>query len=289
MFDIFFSLPRSQRSGYGCSSSELEWVASVCLSSLVPHSGGSEEAPVVLWGPADHHSASLAPEAVVSGSSQSGGRRSGLSSAVQGSSASAPLPSVSSRGVRAVPSCLETIQRFTRASGFSKHVAQQVSLARRPFSHAGYQSKWLVFRQWCHSKGHTVSRPSLAKIADFLFDSRGPPSFLGSPLGFKLFEVLSFRAFVVPLLYAILPARPFSRFPWLLQRESESCKICLVVSPGLLLLRVCRMFQNLWLKLRLLLVPFLDPLRFSLLRILRRVCLRTCCFVRCDPSLLTCQ
>ena len=61
MFNIFFSLPRSQCSGDGCSSSELGWVAGVCLSSLVPHSSSSEEAPVVLWGPADHHSAILAP------------------------------------------------------------------------------------------------------------------------------------------------------------------------------------------------------------------------------------
>ena len=76
MFNIFFSLPRSQCSGDGCSSSELGWVAGVCLSSLVPHSSSSEEAPVVLRGPADHHSAILAPEAVVSGSARSGGRRS---------------------------------------------------------------------------------------------------------------------------------------------------------------------------------------------------------------------
>ena len=58
---------------------------------------------------------------------------------------------------------------YHRAGGFSKHVAQQVSLALHPSSHAGYQSKWLVFRQCCCSKGHSISCPSLAKIADFLF------------------------------------------------------------------------------------------------------------------------
>ena len=129
MFDIFFTLPRSERSGNGCASSELEWVAGVCLSSLVSNSSSSEEAPVVLWGPADHHSSLLASEAVVSKSSGSGGRRTGGSSSVQGPPAAAPLPSFPSRGVQAVASCLETIQRFTRASGFSKRVAQQVSLA----------------------------------------------------------------------------------------------------------------------------------------------------------------
>ena len=138
-------------------------MAGVCLSSLVTHSGGFEEAPVVLWGAADHHSSVLASEAVVSGSSRSGGRRSGRSSTVQGPSASASLPSVPSGSVQAVSSCLETIKRFTRASGFSKQVA------RRPSSRAGYQSKWLVFRQWCRSEGYSIFRPSLSKIADFLF------------------------------------------------------------------------------------------------------------------------
>ena len=136
---------------------------------LVTHSSGFEEAPVVLWGPADHHSSVLASEVVISGSSRSGGRRSGSSSTVQRPSASASLPSVSSGSVQAVSSCLETIKRFTRAGGFSKRVAQQVSLARRPSSRAGYQSKWLVFRQWCRSEGHSISRLSLPKIADFLF------------------------------------------------------------------------------------------------------------------------
>ena len=72
-------------------------------------------------------------------------------------------------GVSRLSSCLVAIKRFTRAGGFSRRVAQQVSLARRPSSRAGYQSKWLVFRQWCRSEGHSISHPSFPKIADFLF------------------------------------------------------------------------------------------------------------------------
>ena len=75
MFPIFFSLPRSQCSGDGCASSKLEWVAGVCLSSLVSHSDGFDEAPVVLWSHSDHRSSILASEAGVSGSSGSGGRQ----------------------------------------------------------------------------------------------------------------------------------------------------------------------------------------------------------------------
>ena len=169
MFSIFFTVPRSERSGYGCSAPELGWVAGVCLSTLVAHSSCSEEAPVILWGPTDHRSSLLASESVVPGPSGSGGGRSGSSTSVPGPPSSTPLPSASSGGVQAVASCLETIQRFARARGFSKHVARQASLARRPSSRADYQAKWSVYRQWCRSEGHSISRPSLAKIADFLF------------------------------------------------------------------------------------------------------------------------
>ena len=48
------------------------------------------------------------------------------------------------------------------------HSSGAVSLARRPSSLAAYQLHWSVYRSWCHSHGHSVSRPSLAKVAEFL-------------------------------------------------------------------------------------------------------------------------
>ena len=131
LFSIFFSLPRSERSGNRCSSQELVWVAGICLSTLVTHSCVSEEALVVLWSPADHHSSLLASEAVVPRSSGSGGGWSSGSASVQRPPSPTPL---SSGGVQTVASGLETIQRFPRARGFSKRVAQQVALAHHPSS-----------------------------------------------------------------------------------------------------------------------------------------------------------
>ena len=64
---------------------------------------------------------------------------------------------------------METIQQFARSQGFSSHVAKQASLACRSSSRAGYQAKWSVYRQWCRSEEHSISRPSLPKVADFLF------------------------------------------------------------------------------------------------------------------------
>ena len=91
------------------------------------------------------------------------------SSAISRPSETAALPSSSSGSFRAVSSCVETIQRFARSQGFSSHVAKQSSLARRSSSCTGYQAKWSIYKQWCRSEGHSISRPSLPKVADFLF------------------------------------------------------------------------------------------------------------------------
>ena len=35
-----------------------------------------------------------------------------------------------------------------------------------------YQAKWAVYRAWCHGHGHSVSRPTVPKVADFLLYPR---------------------------------------------------------------------------------------------------------------------
>ena len=95
----------------------------------------------------------------------------GSSSGPAGPSRPLPLASVSSSlpgPPSAQASCLATLQRFTRAAGFSSAVAEQSSLARRPSSCAVYQVRWSIYRAWCHNNGHSVSRPTLAKVAVFL-------------------------------------------------------------------------------------------------------------------------
>ena len=66
-------------------------------------------------------------------------------------------------------SCLATLQQFPGAFGFCSAVAEQSSLARRPSSLAVYQVRWSIYRGWYHNNGHSVSRPTLAKVADFLY------------------------------------------------------------------------------------------------------------------------
>ena len=62
---------------------------------------------------------------------------------------------------RAEPSCVEAVQRFARHLGLSRRVASQLSLCRRSSTRRLYQL-------WCTEQGHSISSPSVAKIADFL-------------------------------------------------------------------------------------------------------------------------
>ena len=111
----------------------------------------------------------IAPEALVSGVSGAGSRRAGGSASGQGSIEPASCSSTASGSVEASFSCLETIQRFIRSLGFSRHVDKQAALVRRPSSSAGYHAKWSIYRRWCTSEGHSIYRPSLSNFADVLF------------------------------------------------------------------------------------------------------------------------
>ena len=84
-----------------------------------------------------------------------------------------------------------------RASGFSRSVARRLGQARRQSSVANYQSKWLTYRRWCSEQGHSVSQPSVSKVADYLVwlweeqglslsSIKGHRSMLSSVFQFKL-------------------------------------------------------------------------------------------------------
>ena len=168
MFHLFLSLPGSSGSGHGRLPPVLGRSAGLRLPSVCHHSQSPREAPGIS-GDGAHPSGSAlgtaplvcrSPPAVAGPS----GHPSGSYRPPAPASLSAPLPG----SPQATTSCLETLWRFTRAAGFSSAIAEQSSLARRPSSGAAYQLRWSVYRSWCHSHGHSVSRPSLAKVADFL-------------------------------------------------------------------------------------------------------------------------
>ena len=168
MFDLFLSLPGSSGGGHRRLPPVLGRSAGLCLSSICHHSPSPREAQGIS-GDGAHPSGSVlgaaplvsrSPPAVAGPS----GHPFGSSRPPAPASLSAPLPG----SPQATPSCLEILWRFTRTAGFSSAVAEQSSLARRPSSRAACQLRWSVYHSWCHSHGHSVSRPSLAKVADFL-------------------------------------------------------------------------------------------------------------------------
>ena len=169
LFDLLLPFPGSAVSRHRRLSPVLGRPSGLCIPSGSYNSTGSGEAPGLQEDGAHLSGSPLGSAPLVFGPSP----------AVAGSSSSPTIPSrppalasVSSTlpgSPSAQASCLATLQRYTRAAGFSSAVAEQSSLARRPSSRAVYQARWSVYRDWCHSNGHSVSRPTLAKVAEFLY------------------------------------------------------------------------------------------------------------------------
>ena len=169
LFDLLLPFPGSEVSRHGRISPVLGRTSGLRVPSDGCHSACSREAPG-LHGDGTHSFGSpLGSAPLVFGP---GPALAGSSSDPTVPSRPPALASVSSSlpgSPSAQASCLATLQRFTRAAGFPSAVAEQSSLARRPSSRAVYQARWSIYREWCHSNGHSVSRPTLAKVADFLY------------------------------------------------------------------------------------------------------------------------
>ena len=116
----------------------------------------------------------------------------------EGSAQTAPLLSLSPEPPRASADCRAYIQRSARRSGFSSAVARQLTLCCRRSTRVNYQAKWAVYRSWCHRHGHSVSRPSVSKIADFLL-------YLRLSLSLSYSSLASYRSMLRGIFSFILP------------------------------------------------------------------------------------
>ena len=169
LFDLLLTIPRSDVSRRRRVSPVLERAPSLLVPSGGHHSACSSEAPSLLGDGAHPSGSALGPASLVLGPAPAFAGPSGSSAIPSGPPALASLSSSLPGSPSAQASCLATLKRFTRAAGFSSAVAEQSSLARRPSSCAIYQVRWSIYRSWCHDHGHSVSRPTLAKVADFLY------------------------------------------------------------------------------------------------------------------------
>ena len=160
---LYISLPSGIISRRGRSSG-------LRIPSLVRHSPGPGEAALFSGDLSDVGGSILASEAVVSRAPGIAGGSSGgpvvllyrLDLLFQ------PLLGLRYPGLLRHRLHAWRLRRFTGAAGFSSSVASQVGLASRASSRTNYQLKWSTFRSWCRAKGHSISRPSLSKVTDFL-------------------------------------------------------------------------------------------------------------------------
>ena len=165
---LFCSNLGSHGCGRGCHAPVLGPSTRLRVSSIRHHQAGPQQVEVLKGNSADADSSLLVPEGMVPRSSRSSGRTSHSTSSQTEPSLSASLSTIPSKPPHASSSCLETLKREARHAGFSERVASQVVLARRNSTRLGYQCRWEVYRKWCSSKGHSVSNPSIPKVADFL-------------------------------------------------------------------------------------------------------------------------
>ena len=183
--------------GNGRSSSMLEPSSSLCLPSVPPCSPGSQVFGVGELR-VDSSGSVVASTGMVSRSSASSAVPSGTLANSSGPSSATPFSSLPSQSGVAGSSSVETVRRFAREWGVSGAVARQLANCHRPSSQRLYQHRWLVYRWWCRSKGHTVSSPSLAKINDFLL-------FLRRVKGLSVSAVKGFRSMLTSVFKYRMP------------------------------------------------------------------------------------
>ena len=153
LFCLFCAGVRSHGCGYGCHAPVMGFATGVCLPSLRHDQSGPGEGEVLSGSGANAHCSTLAPASVVPGAAGAADSAPSSSSISVGSSASTTRQKIPSKPVHTSSSCVETLWRFARASGFSRSVARRLGQARRQSSVANYQSKWLTYRRCVRTRG----------------------------------------------------------------------------------------------------------------------------------------
>ena len=195
---VLFSNGGSAVGGHRCHAPELGRSSGLCLPSFRSPLSGVGEGPAISGAEAHLSGSVLASAPVVPGSSGASGGGSLLPATKEGSAQTAPLPLLSPEPPRASADCLAYIQQSARHSGFSSAVARQLTLCRRRSTRVNCQAKWAVYRSWCHRHGHSVSQPSVSKVADFLL-------YLRRSLSLSYSSIASYRSMLSGVFRFILP------------------------------------------------------------------------------------
>ena len=187
--------PGSEVSRHGRVSPVLGRPSGLRVPSSGCHSACSREAPNLQGDGTHSRDSPLGPAPLVLGPGPAFAGSSRVPAVPSRPLALASVSSYLPGSPSAQASCLATLQRFTSAAGFSSAVAEQSSLARRPSSRAVYQVRWSIYRGWCHSNGHSVSHPTLAKVADSCIGYSTPAALVFPPCVVTVQFYLRFSVF----------------------------------------------------------------------------------------------
>ena len=174
------------------------WYSGLCLPSLRPSASCAVEGPAVQGSGAHACGSVLAPTPLVSRLSGASGGYPSVPPIAEGSTQTAALPSLSPEPPRALADCVSYVGRSAFASGFTSSVACQLARCQRRSTRVNYQAKWSVFRAWCHRHGHSVSRPTIPKIASFLYLRRS--------LSLSYSSIASYRSMLSGVFHFVFPA-----------------------------------------------------------------------------------
>ena len=152
-------------SGHGCDDAAVGWSSGLCLPSLWPSPVRHREGPAVSGVGAHVGSSILASTPLVSRPSGASGGCPSVPSTSEGSTQTASLPSFPPEPPRASSDCVSYIERSARTFGFSSAVARQLAPCRHSSTRVNYQAKWAVYGAWCARHGHSVSWPTVPKVA----------------------------------------------------------------------------------------------------------------------------
>ena len=108
------------------------------------------------------------------------------------------IPSFSSEPPRASHNWLACYKRSARHFGFSSGVARQLTYCRCSSTLINYQARWITYRTRCHRHGHSISRPSISKIADFLL-------YLSRSLHLSYSSITSYHSMLSAVFRFVLP------------------------------------------------------------------------------------
>ena len=184
--------------GHRCDVTVLGRSTGICLSPVRTASSGFGEGSGVQESGADVGGSVLASTPMVPGPSGAPAGGSPFPAQKEGSSRATPFPSLPPTAVRATVDCVSYLRRSARQAGFSNAVAGQLARCRHRSTRANYQAKWVVYRSWCHRQGHSVSRPTVAKVADFLL-------FLRRSLSLSYSSIAPYRSMLSGVFRFLLP------------------------------------------------------------------------------------